>query len=213
MRPCYTLYLKFLFGHATAMCTNASFHAQVGVYLTGEEEGGDPAGFGWCGQCSFATPELINYLIYFIVIKGCCLWYTCDLVIIDSFGRLNLSWIRWALSMFLLDLKRLSDMATAVNNKGHDVCCAILCHNNSLARLQIYRLYLPSILATMQLPLLFYNFIAIFFYFICSIFGHFIQLDSFIFVSVAQCSIFGPVNYISKWFIQLDSFMFSVGSL
>ena len=49
----------------------------------------------------------------------------------------------------------------------------------------------------------------------CSIFGHviyisrwFIQLDSFIFVSVAQCSIFGPVNYISKWFIQLDSFMF-----
>ena len=27
-------------------------------------------------------------------------------------------------------------------------------------------------------------------------------------MSVAQCSIFGPVNYISKWFIQLDSFMF-----
>ncbi|KAL5677667.1 hypothetical protein ACJX0J_013798, partial [Zea mays] len=48
-------------------------------------------------------------------------------------------------------------------------------------------LYLPSILATMQLPLLFYNFIAIF-YFICSIFGH--------------------VIYISRWFIQLDSFIF-----
>ncbi|KAL5653056.1 hypothetical protein ACJX0J_038514 [Zea mays] len=153
------------------------------------------------GQCSFATPELINYLIYFIVIgtniEVLSLVYIATLDSVQ-FGRLNLSWIRWALSMFLLDLKRLSDMATAVNNKGHDVCCAILCHNNSLARL-------------MQLPLLFYNFIAIFFLFYSFMF--FIQLDSFIFVSVAQCSIFGPVNYISKWFIQLDSFMFSVGSL
>ncbi|KAL5661689.1 hypothetical protein ACJX0J_028814, partial [Zea mays] len=127
-----------------------------------------------------------------------------------------LLWIRWALSMFLLDLKRLYDMATAVNNKGPlDMTTStiikrihedILCHDNLL---QIYRLYSPSILATMQLPLLFYNFIAIFFYFIHNA----LYLDIFIFVSVAQCSIFGPVNYISKWFIQLDSFMFSVGSL
>jgi hypothetical protein len=28
------------------------------------------------------------------------------------------------------------------------------------------------------------------------------------FVSIAQCSIFGHVIYISRWFIQLDSFMF-----
>ncbi|KAL5677793.1 hypothetical protein ACJX0J_013924, partial [Zea mays] len=198
--------------------------AQVGVFPDwfGSDWHGER--FGWCGQCSFATPELINYLIYFIVIgtniEVLSLVYIATLFI-DSFGRLNLSWIRWALYMFLLDLKRLSDMATAVNNKGHDVCCAILCHNNSLARL--FNRDAGSILTVsydmiggnvkQQLPLLFYNFIAIFFYFICSIFGHFIRLDSFIFVSVAQCSIFGPVNYISKWFIQLDSFMFSVGSL